>query len=126
MNTLGAFRCFPLHPAHPLCFTFWRFYVLEVDKTPESVYRQAAVQFIIVELDLAFTYCQLALSSDNLGRTERNIINAKQALQTALNVEKRVAFPLRDKQIIDEKILHVESLLSELTRNRGSGVLAVP
>ena len=84
------------------------------------------MRFIIVELDLAFTYCQLALSSDNLGRTERNIINAKQALQTALNVDKRVAFPLRDKQIIDEKILHVESLLSELTRNGGSGVLSVP
>ena len=102
------------------------FYFLEVDKTPESVYRQAAVEFILVERDLAFTFCQIALSSDNPGRAERNIINAKHALQAALNVEKRAAFRLRDKQVIDEKILHVESLLSELARNGGSGVLSVP
>lgn len=41
------------------------------------------------------------------------------------SVEKRMAFRLRDKPIIDEKILPVESLLGELgpeRRQRGSSV----
>ena len=101
-------------------------YFLEVDKTPESVYRQAAVEFVLVELDLASTYCHVALSTNNHAHAERNINNAKQALQVALTVEKRAAFRLRDKQIIDEKIFHVESLLAELVRSGGSGVLSVP
>lgn len=87
-----------------------------MDKTLESVYRQAAAEFIIVELDLASTFCQLALSADNLVRADRNIGNAKHALQTALSVGKRVDLRLRDKEIIDEKIFHVESLLVELSR----------
>ncbi len=114
---LGVFPC-----ARAPAFS----YFLQVNKTPESVHRQAAVESINVGLDLAFTFCQLALSTDNLGRADRNINNAKQALQGALSVEKRVAFRLRDKQIIDEKIFHVESLLAALARNGGSGVLSVP
>lgn len=101
-------------------------YFLEVDKTPESIYRQAAAEFIIVALDLAFTFCQLALSTDNLIRADRNICNAKHALQTALSVGTHVDLRLREKQIIDEKVFHVESLLAELTRNGGGGVLSVP
>ena len=104
-------------------------YFLEVDKTPESVCRQAgqaSVELVLLELDLASTFCHVALSTNNLARAERNINNAKQALQVALNVEKRVAFRLRDKQIIDEKIFHVESLLAELAPSGGSGVLSVP
>ena len=97
-----------------------------MDETPESVYRQAAVEFVIVGLDLAFTYCHLALSIDDLLRADRNINNAKQALQAALTVEQRAPFRLRDKQIIDEKISRVESLLAELARSGGSRVLSVP
>jgi hypothetical protein len=51
-------------------------YFLEWTRRPESVYRQAAVQCIIVGRDLSSTFCQLALSSDDLGRADRNIINA--------------------------------------------------
>ena len=97
------------------------FYFVDMDMLPESVYRQAAAEFIIIELDLAFTFCQLALSTDNFVRADRNIANAKRSLQAALSVEKHVDVRLRDKQIKDEKILHVESLLAELARNGDSG-----
>lgn len=97
-----------------------------MDETPESAYRQTAVEFVIVGLDLAFTFCHLAFCTDDLVRADRNINNARQALQVALTVEKRAAFRRRDKQIIDEKIFRVESLLAELARSSGSGVLSVP
>ena len=58
-----------------------------------------------------------------LAAGERKIINAKQALQAAR--EARCLSSAR-QQIIDEKVLHVESLVSQLVRNRGSGVLFGP
>lgn len=97
-----------------------------MDETPESAYRQTAVEFVIVGLDLAFTFCHLAVCTDDLVRADRNISNARQALQLALTVEKRGAFRRGDKQIIDEKIFRVESLLAELARSGGSRVLSVP
>ena len=97
-----------------------------MDETPESAYQQTAVEFVIVGLDLAFTFCHLAVCTDDFVRADRNINNARQALQVALTVEKRTAFRRRDKQIIDEKIFRVESLLAELVRSGGPRVLSVP
>lgn len=121
MNSLCPSRVFSPLPAH-LALS----YVLGVDETPESAYRQAAVEFVIVGLDLALTFCHLAFSTDDLVRADRNINNARQAFQAALTIEKRAAFRQRDKQIIDEKIFRVESLLAELARSGGSRVLSVP
>ena len=56
----------------------------------ESVYRRTAVDFIIVELDLAFTLCQVALSTDNPVYANRNMENAKRALQAASKAEKHL------------------------------------
>ncbi len=97
-----------------------------MDETPESAYRQTALEFVIVGLDLAFTFCHLATCTDDLVRADRNINNARQAWQVALTVEKRAAFGRRDKQIIEEKIFRVESLLAELARSGGGRVLSVP
>jgi hypothetical protein len=84
------------------------------------------VEFVIIGLDLAFTFCHLAVCTDDLGRADRNINNARQALQAALTVEKRAVFRRRDKQIINEKVFRVESLLARLARSGGSSVLSVP
>jgi len=120
VNTLCHLGCFP-PSAHPALS-----YFLYVDETPESAYRQTALEFVIAGLDLAFTFCHLATCTDDLVRADRNINNAKQALQVALTVEKRAAFRRRDQQIIDEKIFRVESLLAELARSGGGRVLSVP
>jgi len=87
-----------------------------VGEPSESVYRRTAVDFIIAELDLAFTFCQVALSTDNPAYANRNIENAKRALQAASKAEKHRAIRSRDKQIFAEKSLQVESLLMELAR----------
>jgi hypothetical protein len=121
VNTLCHLGCFPLCPRTPLLS-----YFLEVGETPESAYRQTAVEFVIIGLDLAFTFCHLPVCTDDLGRADRNINNARQALQPALTVEKRAVFRRRDKQIIDEKVFRVESLLARLARSGGSRVLSVP
>jgi hypothetical protein len=89
-------------------------YCLAVDERSESVYRQSVADFVIVELDLALTYCRLALSTKNPVRVSRNIENAKRALQAGLSAERRLDIRSRDKGIILEKSLRVESLLVEL------------
>ena len=92
-------------------------YYLAVDTASESVYRQTAVDFIIVELDLALTFCQVALSTENPASANRNIQNAKRALRAALNAERLLDVRPQDRQIFQQKSLQVESLLMDLGRN---------
>ena len=91
-------------------------YCSDVEKPSKSVYRQTAADFIIVELDLAITFCQIALSTDNPVSANRNTENATFALRTALSAEKRLDIRLRDERIIDQKRFRAESLLVELAR----------
>ena len=72
-------------------------------------------------LDLALTYCRLALSTNNPVSVSRNIENAKRAFQAALSTERRLGIRPRDKAIIAEKSFRVESLLVELAR-RGTWI----
>lgn len=88
-----------------------------MDTPLQSVYRQTAVDFIFVELDLAFTFGQVALSTDDPVGANRNIENAKRALRAALNAKQRLDVRPRDKQIFEKKSLQVESLLVELAGN---------
>jgi hypothetical protein len=92
-----------------------------MDERSKFVYRQTAADFVIVELDLALTYCRLALSTNNPVSVSRNIENAKRALQAALSTERRLDVRPRDKGIIAEKSFRVESLLVELAR-RGTWI----
>src|SRR6516225_2652986 len=91
-------------------------YCSDVEEPSKSVYRQTAADFIIVELDLAITFCQIALSTDNPVSANRNTENATFALRAALSAEKRLDIRLRDKRIIDQKRFPAESLLVELAR----------
>jgi len=91
-------------------------YCSDVEEPSKSVYRQTAADFIIVELDLAITFCQIALSTNNPVSANRNTENAALALRAALGAEKRLDIRLRDKRIIDQKRLRAESLLVELAR----------
>ncbi|HEX2662762.1 MAG TPA: hypothetical protein VHM93_08005 [Candidatus Acidoferrum sp.] len=96
-------------------------YCWDMDERSKFVYRQTAADFVIVELDLALTYCRLALSTNNPVSVSRNIENAKRALQAALSTERRLDVRPRDKGIIAEKSFRVESLLVELAR-RGTWI----
>lgn len=91
-------------------------YCYHVDARSESVYRKTAADFVIVELDLAFTYCQIALSTNNPVSMSRNTENAKRAFQAALSAGKRLDMGPRNKGIIGQKSFRVESLLVELAR----------
>src|SRR5215470_4514206 len=83
----------------------------DVEEPSKSVYSQTAADFIIVELDLAITFCQIALSTNNPVSANRNTENATFALRAALSPEKRLDIRLRDKRIIDKKRFRAESLL---------------
>jgi len=88
----------------------------DVEEPSKSVYSQTAADFIIVELDLAITFCQIALSTNNPVSANRNTENATFALRAALSPEKRLDIRLRDKRIIDKKRFRAESLLVALAR----------
>lgn len=91
-------------------------YYLDVDERSKSVYRQTAADFVIVELDLALTYCRIALSTNNPASVGRNFENAKRAFQAALSAGRRLDIKPRDRGIIGEKSFRVQSLLVELAR----------
>ena len=76
--------------------------------------RAAAADFVSTELELAMTFCHIALSSHNLDRARRNIQNATKAHDSALHFLDD-AQPSRAADLrIRRKLTQLEGLLREL------------
>jgi hypothetical protein len=80
----------------------------------QRVQRAAAADFVSTELDLAMTFCNIALSSHNLNKVRRNIQNATKAHNSALHFLDDV-HPSRSAALrIRGKLTQLEDLLREL------------
>jgi hypothetical protein len=73
--------------------------------------------FLSLELDLAITFCQRGLITDNRETARRNAANARQALSTVESIKTRTALRDSDKALISEKIAHLNMFLAELERD---------
>ena len=73
-------------------------------------------EFVEVELDLAITFCQIALSSGNEEKAERNEGHAEEAYQSAMRFLGKSDGGEPLKKQIAEKLDRLRSLLSELRR----------
>lgn len=74
----------------------------------------ARFNFISTELDLALTFCRIALSSADPGKHERNAYYAEQAYSSATHFLDRSELTARERDEIGDKMAGLEQLLGEL------------
>lgn len=90
----------------------------------EERQKLARAEFIEVELDLAITFCQIALSSGNRQKIERNEEHAREAHDSALRFlgRAKIAEPLKTN--LEEKLEHLQKLLDEVKKKRSASARA--
>lgn len=71
-------------------------------------------EFVEVELDLAVTFCQIALSSGESEKMERNKAHAEEAFESAMRFLKTAEAREPLKERIEEKLAHLRGLLDEV------------
>jgi len=75
------------------------------------------LEFINIELDLAITFCQLAMSTEHPDKAERNVANAHRAYQAASHrLETPTTFGPESTPEIDQKMRQLERLLVDVDR----------
>jgi len=74
----------------------------------------ARFQFISTELDLALTFCRIALSSDDTTKHKRNAHYAEQAYGVAARFLDVSNLTVHESREIQTKIASLQSLLDEL------------
>lgn len=80
----------------------------------EKRQRLLRAEFVEIELDLAITFCQIALSAGDLEKLERNEGHAGQAYESALHFLNTTEAPENPKVHIEDKLVHLRSLLDEV------------
>ena len=78
--------------------------------------RAAGVALILLELDLGSTFCEVALTSQNVLTARRNIKNARKAIECAVRYERRVLLTGAERKSFDSKKKKLETLLLAAAR----------
>src|SRR5215831_20078837 len=82
-----------------------------------SNHNEAKYRFILTELDLAITFCDVALSSDDRGRSTRNTENARQAYRAATHFLEGANFSDNEKAHLYERVARLRNLLRRVDRH---------
>ena len=85
--------------------------------TPTEIPDVTGIGFVLVELDLGATFCELALSTQNEENKERNARNARKAHDSALHFLQRLSPESAERALINEKFSHLNELLEQLGVN---------
>src|SRR5215472_18827428 len=86
-------------------------------------YDANSCQLIATELDLAITFCQVAATTNDPARYDRNIANAKEAHSAALYFLGCNHLKSTLEAEIKEKLLWLDSLLASFDRASGPALL---
>ena len=70
--------------------------------------------FISTELDLAITFCRIALGTREQSRFERNIANAQSAYIAAKRFMNDTPLTVRERKGIQEQVVQLDELLEQL------------
>ena len=70
--------------------------------------------YVTTELGLGIKCCEVALSSASARTWERKIMDAQKAHDTALRFVHRFRLSGREEQRINQRIVHLKTLLEEL------------
>jgi uncharacterized Fe-S radical SAM superfamily protein PflX len=82
--------------------------------TPTEIPNEAGLGFVLVELDLAATFCELALSTRNEENKERNARNARKAYNSAIHYLQRISPDGTEQTLINKKFSRFSDLLERL------------
>jgi hypothetical protein len=80
-------------------------------------HEELAYGFILVEFDLATTFCEIAASTTNPQTAGRNIQNAKRAYQSAMKALQKTSFSAEQELVIVAKCKRVQELLARISIN---------
>lgn len=78
---------------------------------------EARVGFVLVELDLAATFCERALSTENKETQERNIRNAEKAHHAALYFIQGLCLKKAEQALVEERVLRLKGVFERLDPN---------
>ena len=81
-----------------------------------SVFNRLGVEFLLIELDLAVTFCEVGLATRDFVRAERNADNARAALQAVLHAKENLSLTDRERQAVLTKTSKAVFLLVQLER----------
>jgi hypothetical protein len=84
---------------------------------PTEIYDPTGLDFVLVELDLAATFCDLALSTQDQERKERNTSNARKAYDSARHYLQRLSPGSAKQALIHEKVSRLKDSLEQLGLN---------
>ena len=84
---------------------------------PTEIPNAAGLGFVLVELDLGATFCELALSTQNEQNKERNTRNGRKAYDSAVHYLERVSPDSTEQTLINEKFSRLNELLKRLGVN---------
>jgi hypothetical protein len=85
--------------------------------TPTEIPNAAGLGFVLVELDLGATFCELALSTQNQENKERNTRNGRKAYDSAIHFLQRLSPDNAEQTLINEKFSRLNELLERLGIN---------
>ena len=74
----------------------------------------AKIEFIVMELDLAHTFCKIAASADDEVQRRRSRANAREAYDTAIHFLASATPMPETRQVIDNKVERLRRLLRSL------------
>ena len=80
----------------------------------EHDYEVAKFHFITTELDVALTFCEMAISTTDESKAERTAKYARQAYESAARFIPGAHLTLRMHEKIDERLTRLEPLLRRL------------
>lgn len=100
-------------PVAPVAFIMEFTMAIKAQQARES-FDGTGARFIIAELDLAITFCQIALTSRSALRADRNVENANRALEAVARMRQRIRLTQDEEKEVTEKTSTLSSLLEQL------------
>jgi hypothetical protein len=85
--------------------------------TPREPYTALRLDFVLSELDIGATFCEVALSTQDEETKERNIRNARKAYSSALHFLQRLSLWSAEQARIEEKVFRLKGLFERLGLN---------
>lgn len=80
----------------------------------ERAHDVAKFEFIATELDIAITFCEMAIAAEDQNKAERSAKHARQAYEVAKRFLPKARLEPLMNQEIDEKLQRLEPLLQQL------------
>ncbi len=86
----------------------------------------AGVSFLLIELDLAITFCESGLITSNPVHAQQNADRVRDALSTVVRMQDRISLTQPEKDQIAAKTAKVTKLLAQLEHSLSNGTKSPP